>query len=144
MALPINIDELLRGNGHFLATIEIAQKCYGNIQRCYIRRPTGLDFVFLLLARHSQANLPLPLLRASVGRFLCHMVPTMQDDAPHLGASEGIVGWHPSYRLLGGTYQRNLYQRHCADYRSRTYRHLHFTLHYAETSQVHHKVAITQ
>ena len=40
----------------------------GNIQRRYIRRPTGL------------------------GRFLRHMVPAMQDDAPHPGAGERSVG----------------------------------------------------
>ena len=40
----------------------------GNIQRRYIRRPTGL------------------------GRFLRHMVSAMQDDAPHLGAGEGSIG----------------------------------------------------
>ena len=50
------------------------------------------NFVFLLLVRHSQANLPLLFLRASVGRFLCHMVPAMQDDAPHPGAGEGSAG----------------------------------------------------
>ena len=40
----------------------------GNIQRRYIRRPT------------------------CHGRFLRHMVPAMQDDAPHLGAGEGSAG----------------------------------------------------
>ena len=56
------------------------------------RNVRRLTFVFLLLARHSQASFPLLLLRASVGRFLCHMVPAMQDDAPHLRAGEGIAG----------------------------------------------------
>ena len=65
----------------------------GNIQGRYIRRPTGIDFVFLLLARHSPNEFgSLLLLRSSVGRFLCHVVPAMQDDAPHPGAGEESVG----------------------------------------------------
>ena len=69
---------------------EVLWRTSGVVQRAELL--ATINFVFLLLARHSQASLPLLLLRASVGRFLRHMVPAMQDDAPHLGAGEGSAG----------------------------------------------------
>ena len=67
-------EQITRDGRTFNRFTEIDRKD-GNIQRRYIRRPTG------------------------IGRFLRHMVPAMQDDAPYPGAGKECIGRpHPHHQ----------------------------------------------